>query len=111
MKKGRKQLEANQKPTDYLKTLQTDPNYANESGITPEDWTIYFLTHLEKTNQVIDDWQGNGKISWNLGGYFPESSDVPSACWYRGGRRAYAGGDDPGDFGSNSGARARVRIL
>ena len=110
MKKGRKQLEAKKTPIDYLKTLQTDPQYANEHGITPEDWTIYFLTHLEKTNQVIDDWQGNGKISWNLGGYFPESSVVPNAYWGRGDRQANAGCGDGGFADSDFGARARVRI-
>ena len=111
---GRKQLEANKSPINYLTTLQTNPTYANEHGITPEDWCIYFLTHLEKTNEVIDDYYenmgGSGKISWNLGGYFPESSVVPIAFWLRGGRQACAGGNDASVVVSNYGVRSRVRI-
>jgi hypothetical protein len=108
-KANRKQLEANQTPGQYLKILQTK-NYKNESGITPEDWATYFLTHLEKTNQVIDDWKKNGKFSLNLGAFFPDSSQVPDACWYRDIRRVRVGGNFPDEFDSNEGARSRVRI-
>jgi hypothetical protein len=49
------QLEANKSPEQYLEILETDPMYHNEIGMTPEDWLIYALMHLEKTNQVVDD--------------------------------------------------------
>jgi hypothetical protein len=79
--KGRKQVEAGKSAIKYLELLQTKPMYANEHGIAPEDWATYFLRHLEETNQVIDDWLGKGKDSWNLGAFFPGCSLVPEAYW------------------------------
>jgi hypothetical protein len=106
---GRKQLEAGKNAIKYLKLLQ-GPQYQNEQGITPEDWATYFLTHLEETNQVIDDYSGNGKISCNLGAFFPESSVVPCGFWRRVGRQVLAGGFDAGDPDTDGGVRSRVRI-
>jgi len=87
----RKQLEANQTPKQYLETLQTDPQYQHEQGLTPEDWLIYAISQLEEKNQVIDDWQGQGKICYNLGAYFPFSGAVPGGYWSRGHRQASLG--------------------
>jgi hypothetical protein len=69
-KQPRKRLEANSAPKAYLETLQTQPEYSNEHGMTPEAWMTHFLLQLEGTDQVIDDWQGNGKVNVNLGGWF-----------------------------------------
>jgi len=62
--KGRKQLEAGLSPRKYLETLRTDPQYKNESGMTPEDQITYAMLYLEQTNQVVDDWQGKGSLSY-----------------------------------------------
>ena len=70
-------------PTGYLGFFQTEPQYANERGLTPEDWTAYFLTHLEQTNQVIDDWERRGELVWNLGACFSPFIEVPYAYWSR----------------------------
>jgi hypothetical protein len=108
--KDRKQLEANLTPIEYLQKLQTDPAYQKESGTTPEEWLMRFLAHLETTDQVIDDYQGNGSVAYNLAGYFPASGHVPYAYWYRDDRRAYLYRDDAGFRISYVGARSAVRV-
>ena len=67
---GRKQLEANQTPNQYLEKMQKEEQYEGESGMTPEAELTYFMHYLQKNNKVIDDWEGRGKANWNLGGYF-----------------------------------------
>ena len=64
---GRKQLEVNKTARQYLETIQIDPGYENERGLTNEDWLALFLVHLEKTNQVIDDIDGAGRACCLLG--------------------------------------------
>ena len=110
---GRKQFEANDTPNNYLKTLRDskkDNPYQGEEGMTPEDQLMYAITHLEETDQVIDDYQGNGSISYQVGAYFPASGDVPSAYWDRGDRQAHLGGTDPDSRYGNCGVRSAVRI-
>jgi hypothetical protein len=106
----RKQHEANKSPIDYLSLFQTDRSYVNEQGITPEDWAMYFLSHLEETNQIIDDYEGAGNVSWNLGGYFPENSGVPTACFVRSVNQVRAGWLGARYFGPVYCARTVVRI-
>ncbi len=108
--KGRKQIEANKTPKEYLQKLQIDQIYQKESGTTPEEWLTKFLTHLEKTDQVIDDYIGNGSAAYNLAGYFPASGDVSRAFWCRGGRRAFLRGSDAEHRLSHVGARSAVRV-
>lgn len=107
----RKQLEANQTPSEYLNKIQTDQNYQNEQGMTPEDQLAYAITHLEQTNQVIDDYFGNGSISYQLGAYFPASGVVPYAYWDRGSRLACLDWNVPGYRVGFCGVRASVRVL
>ncbi|MCX6743979.1 MAG: hypothetical protein NTX82_00445, partial [Candidatus Parcubacteria bacterium] len=73
---GRKQFDAGQSPEEYLKKIQTDSQYANEQFTTPEAQLIYFMEYLQRNNQVIDDWDGQGKGCWNAGAYF-KSGLVP----------------------------------
>ena len=110
---GRKQFEANDTPNNYLKTLRDskkDNPYQGEEGMTPEDQLMYAITHLEETDQVIDDYQGNGSISYQVGAYFPASGVVPSACWDRGNRRAVLGRYYPDNRYDCCGVRSAVRI-
>jgi hypothetical protein len=108
-KKDRKQLEANKSSHEYLELLKEDPQYMHESGMTPEEWISYFILHLEKTNQVIDNWQGNGSICRLIGSYFV-SGEVPGAAWYRGNGLADLDEDDPVFTNSNIAVRPAVRI-
>ena len=108
-KGGRKQLEAGASSNDYLGKMN-DPMYQHEQGMTTEDWLILAITHLESTNEVIDDWQGKGKIARNFGQYFPASGYVPSARWGRDDRQANLNGGGAGARDGNRGARSAVRV-
>jgi len=107
---GRKQPEADQSPNKYLEILKTNPAHQNETGMTPEEQIILAILHLEKTNQVLDDYLGKGSISHQLGAYFIVDGSVPFACWRRGFRLARLGGSDPGYSDSARGVRAGVRV-
>jgi hypothetical protein len=111
---GRKQPEANLTPQAYLQKMQTDPQYQNEQGLTPEEWLIKLLIHLEKTNQVLDLYDANhpelGSYCYNLGGWFPASGDVSGACCDRGGRQAGLNRHGPAYRNSNVGCRGAVRV-
>lgn len=106
----RKQLEANKTSIEYLKITQTDAPHEGESGFTPEQWLTYAITHLESTNQVIDDYSGNGKLAFLIGSYFPGAGVVPGACWDRDSRRAALGGSDPAGRDSGYAVRVSVRV-
>jgi hypothetical protein len=106
----RKQLESNKTPAEYLKIFQTESEYKNESGLTPEADLMYALTHLEETDQVINDYQGKGSLSYQVGAYFPASAVVPDSCWDRGDRQASLSGYSPANRYSYYGARAGVRV-
>ena len=108
--KGRKQLEADQTPNQYLETLKTGASYENETGMTPEEQIIYAIKHLEQTNQVIDDYQGKGSASFQMGAYFPADGAVPIVYWYRDLRRASLYRNFPGDSSSDFGVRGAVRV-
>ena len=105
----RKQIETNKSPNDYLQLLQTG-EYKNESGLTPEADIMYALTNLEETNQVTNDYDGKGSLSYQVGGYFPSSGFVPNSYWRRDVRRAFLYGSDPAFRVSWSGARVGVRV-
>lgn len=112
--KNRKQLEANQSPEQYLEAINTDKQYQHEQGPTIESELIYAITQLKEKNQVIDDWQGKGKVCWLFGNYLPEqesSSRVPSFFWYRGRRQAYLIWSYPDHRPGNYGARSGVKIF
>jgi len=114
----RHDLEANKTPIQYLSTLQKaqdDPTspYFQESGLTPEDWIIAFMTHLQETGQTLDNHvTGKESIIYLIGSFFPAINSfalVPFACWSRGNRP----GLDRCDSGSqieNIGVRSSVIV-
>ena len=77
--------------------------------MTPEDQLTMFLTHLEQTNQAIDDYKGNGKLSYQLGAYFSAAGGVPDFDWRRAYRQADLNRNNPVvsdfDYGSRPAAR------
>ena len=107
---GRKQLEAKQTPNQYLEELQTQTEYQNEVGQTPEDQIAYAIYYLEQHNQVIDDYAGNGSASYQVGAYFPDSDHVPYGYWNRDDQQAGLDRYNPTFQYSSIGARAGVRI-
>jgi hypothetical protein len=74
---GRKQLESGYSCDEYLKILKTNPMYQGEFAQTPEEWVTAFLTHLEETNEVIDDLEAIGSECFLPGAYFHSSDLVP----------------------------------
>ncbi|MEK7540845.1 MAG: AAA family ATPase [Patescibacteria group bacterium] len=97
-------------PAEYLKALNKEPAYNGESGMTPEEHIIYAITHLKETDEVVDDWQGNGSISYQIGAYFPSSGSAPHAYWDRGNRRASIVRNDPDYRNDYCGVRPAVRL-
>lgn len=106
---GRLQLEASMTPREYLDRLKSDPMYASEIGMTPEDWLTYALLHLEETNQVIDDWDGNGKAAYLPGAYFNRDY-VPLAFWYSSFSVASLDYGDPDSKSDRCGVRVAVSV-
>jgi hypothetical protein len=108
---NRKQLEANKSPEEYLSFMgKPGTPYANEQGLTPEDWLTLAITNLETKNQVTDDYAGKGKIAYLTGAYFKTSKNVPRAYWYRGDRQARLGRLAARSPGPNLSARSAARI-
>ena len=107
---GRPQIETNQSPDDYLDTLKTNSVYQHESGTTPEEQIIYAILHLEQTNQVIDDFSGNGSTCIQLAGFSPFSGGVPYAYWHRKHFQVNLNRDNSGDCAHDDGARFVVRV-
>ena len=115
----RRDLEANKTPKEYLSILQkvqdnpTSP-YFQESGLTPEDWILAFITHLTETGQPLDNYQSNNEsITYLTGAFFPSidgSAFVPFACWNRDDRQAYLVRHVPGSRGVFFGVRSAVMI-
>ena len=102
-------MEAGLSAEDCLKLTQTDPHFANETGLSPEAEVTLMLQTLENTDQVINDYQGLGKFVRSYNSMFA-SGYVPYAYWDRGGRLAglgYGGSDDRYDSG---GSRSSVRV-
>ena len=103
----RKQLEINKTPEQYLDLLHTDPQYQNEQGETNEDWVTQFLVHLEKHNQVIDDYQGKAFLA---GSYLPASVRLGCGYWYRGSGQACLSGYGWRSQDSDTGCRSAVGV-
>ena len=107
---GRKQLEANQSPEQYLKKIQSDKQYEGEALSTPEAQLSYFMQYLQKHDQAIDDWQGKGKACWNAGAFFKGAGLVPRGNWGQYGRRFRLNRDSPDNHYDFSAVRPAVII-
>lgn len=110
IKHNRKQLEANKTPKEYLQLLLKGKQYKGEFGQTLEEWITEFLIHLEETNQVIDDYQGNGSASYLIGMFFHVSGNVPFGYSFHNNRQVYLDGNFPDCRNHVFGARSAVRV-
>jgi hypothetical protein len=112
----RSDLETNQTPKIYLSLLQSshdnpDSPYYLETGLTPEDWILSFMTHLQETGQPLDDYAaGTQSACFLTGAFFPSSSFVPRTYWLRGYRQAVLDRDVSGGQYSGAGSRSSVMI-
>ncbi|MDP3696948.1 MAG: hypothetical protein Q8R55_02840, partial [Candidatus Taylorbacteria bacterium] len=116
----RKRIENNKTPIDYLNLITQDPQYQGESYLIIEDWLTQFITHLEQTSQVLNDWNDNNAV-WLPGNYLPPTLEerqqnprslgwLPDGCWFRVNRRARVDWVNPGYRFSRWGASPSVRI-
>ena len=82
---GRKQIEAGKSAIEYLELLQTDPQYAGERGLAPEDWLTLFATQLYQTNTVIHETSAamppTGTAALLIGSDYSHNGDVSFAHW------------------------------
>jgi len=83
----RSDIVANKTFNKYLSVLQQaqgnegSPHFL-ESGLTPEDWMIAFMAHLEETGERLDHYGNNqGSVSGLIGSFFPFSNSVPCMYW------------------------------
>ncbi|HLD26788.1 MAG TPA: hypothetical protein VJB63_02430, partial [Patescibacteria group bacterium] len=82
--------------------------YKGEHGMTPEENITYAILYLAQNKQVIDDFQGQGSISYYLDSFL--SGNVPVCSWFRGGLQVDVRGDDPGVRDGHCGVRPAVRL-
>ncbi|MBU0998964.1 hypothetical protein KKG24_01460 [Patescibacteria group bacterium] len=106
----RKQIETEKTPVEYLKMLHTNKAYQGEEGLNPEAELIYAITYLEETNQIINDWQGKGNISYELGAFLPSSNSIPWLSWDRDFKRADLWKLATWSSDPHTGARVGIRI-
>lgn len=109
-KGGRKQIEAGKSGKEYLEMLKKEKMYKGEEGMNPEAQIMYAIMYLEENNQVIDDYEGKGSASWQLGAYFPLAGSSPVAYWNRNLQRDRLSRYDPHNRHKNQGVRGGVRI-
>jgi hypothetical protein len=107
---GRKQLEAELSPIDYLGLIKGDPMYTGEEGMTPELSLMKYITRLEQLGEVTDDYAGKGSINYNVGTFFPSSGIVASLYWNRGSSQASLDRTVSSGVGGSYGASSAVRI-
>jgi len=77
-------------PNEYLDILQEDQKdpkapYYGESGMTPEDWIIAFMTHLEATGEPLDNGinKKDNSVAILTGAFFPSRKKVIQMYWHR----------------------------
>jgi len=102
----RKQLEANQTPNSYLEQILKE----QEQGLTPESWLLLAITYLEEQNKQIDDYAGQGKLSYLPGAYFPKSAGVPVAYWIRVNQQAKLYRINTDNSNASNSVRSSVKI-
>jgi len=107
---------ANKTPEKYLNILmvsQYNPTspYYGESGMTPEDWILAFMTHLEETQQPMDDCQSSEECgSFLMGSFFPSHFGVPNAGWSWASQQVKLDRWDPSQRSNQYGIRSAVVI-
>jgi len=115
----RPELEAKKTAAEYLSILQQaqdDPTspYFQESGMTPEDWILAFMIHLEVAKKPLDDYVSGESISYLVGAFFPALSsqdydNVPDAFWSNTGQ-VYLGRDETDKSNETIGIRTSVVV-
>ena len=101
---------------EYLSLLQSskdnlDSPYFQESGMTPEDWIMAFMIHLEETGRPLDNWQNSKEsISCLIGSFSVSDAKVPLTFWMRIGSKVLIGNEKPNEQNGLTGIRTSVLI-
>lgn len=112
----RPDIVANKTFHKYLSVLQQAQGdegspYFLESGLTPEDWIIAFMAHLEETGELLDHYGNNrDSISCILGAYFPFSNSVPCMYWRWFDSKIHLDKHSPDTSSGDMGARTSVIV-
>lgn len=112
----RHDIEAGKSPREYLADQRTvsgdtDSPYRGEFGMTPEEWIVMFMAHLEETGKPIDAFKRDtDSVPYLIGAYFTASADVPDAFWGRVGRQARLLRSGPDFVDDDIGVRSAVRV-
>jgi len=122
----RPDIEAGKTHDQYLSALERAQKnssvmhyYHGESGLTPEDWILAFMTHFEETHTYLDDTLNpkNSESSCFLTGalFFPSIFEASLyAFWYRVDPRVVLTWSTPssmeGQVGEHTGMRSSVVI-
>ncbi len=109
-KNGRVQIRAHHKPVQYLESLQQEPQYAGEVGLTLELWFMRAMTRLEERDEVTDDPGGNGCSNFILGTKDAEFGEVPMAGYSSALRQVVLTGRSPQNSSPLAGASTAVMI-
>jgi hypothetical protein len=103
---GRRQLETDQKPRQYLRSLP-----AGERGWTPETYVAAFCAQLERAGRVLDA----HTTSTFIAAYLPASGGVPDGWWgvgdHVGDHHVCLGCNFPDFGGPRTGARSAVPVM
>ncbi|HBK34196.1 TPA: hypothetical protein DEP34_04045 [Candidatus Uhrbacteria bacterium] len=94
---GRPSLEAGKSPSEYFSIFRevqnnSDSPYFLESGLTPMDWIIAFMIHLQETGKPLDNIVNNTEsASYLMRSLFPYAVSLSDACWNHTWRRVEIG--------------------
>jgi hypothetical protein len=87
--------------------------YLGESGMTPEDWIIAFISHFEETSELMDAWDfcnEEAVVALLTGAYLPGIDNVPQAHWSLRDQKACLFGGKPMSISKDMGTRHAVRM-
>src|SRR3989339_411925 len=94
---GRPSLEAGKSPSESFSVFRevennSDSPYFLESGLTPMDWIIAFMIHLQETGKPLDNIVNNTEsASYLMRSLFPYAVSLSDACWNHTWRRVEIG--------------------
>ena len=98
-------------PSEYLAAMnepEVGSPYKGEEGLTLEACLTMGIITLAQTGEIMDDYQGKGKISYLTGNYI--DGGVPSAYFDRANSRVSLAGGTPGRRDDFCGVRSAVRV-
>ncbi len=86
--------------------------YHAEFGMTPEEWIVLFMSHLEETGSPLDDLlRGSDSIAYLTGSYMSVLDSVPFAVWIRDDQQVLLLKRDLNNLADGgSGVRTAVRV-